>query len=115
MYKKYKFKHSSDIFAVRPYEHVERYSILQNNIYILSVPASEIEGNASWELKDDTKTSKEWFNEIPKEHGVIILDPDGWDRENYDYSFNQERISYIEFNRRLCSSTIKANHSFFNL
>ena len=59
------------------------------------------------------KTSKEWYESIPKEHNLIILDPDGWDRINYEYSFNEELITKNEFDTRLGSSTIKCNHSFF--
>jgi len=49
------------------------------------------------------KTSLEWMKEINCE----ILDPDGWDRTNYDYSFNEEKITRKEFNRRLALSTIQ--------
>lgn len=54
-----------------------------------------------------TKTSAEWLAE--KYKGTIILDPDGWDRSNFDFSFNEEQISFSEFERRLCYSTIKLN------
>ena len=61
------------------------------------------------------KTSKEWYEEIPKEHKLVIMDPDGWDRKNYDYSFNEELITKNEFDIRLCSSTVTCNRSFFGL
>ncbi len=48
------------------------------------------------------KTSKEW-QDIK---GVVILDPDGWDRQNYDYSFNEELITEEEFDKRLSVSTV---------
>jgi len=54
-------------------------------------------------MKVVKKVSSEWIKEINCE----ILDPDGWDRTNYDYSFNREKITYEEFNRRLVLSTIK--------
>ena len=60
------------------------------------------------------KTSKEWESEIPKKYKVQILDPDGWDRKNFDYSFNQELITKDEFNMRLMFSTISCHKSFFN-
>lgn len=47
------------------------------------------------------KTSKDW-NLIRQ---AIIMDPDGWDRKNYDYSFNVELITEEEFNRRLFASS----------
>lgn len=52
------------------------------------------------------KTSAEWLKELDFE--VEILDPDGWDRSNYDYSFNKEKITEEEFKKRLFGSTIQA-------
>lgn len=49
------------------------------------------------------KVSSEWI----KEYNIKILDPDGWDRKNYDYSFNKEKITKEEFERRLVRSTIQ--------
>ena len=49
------------------------------------------------------KVSSEWI----KEYNVKILDPDGWDRKNYDYSFNKEKITRKEFERRLVLSTVR--------
>jgi hypothetical protein len=49
------------------------------------------------------KTSEEW----QKECNVIILDPDGWDRKNYDYSWKEELITKSEFEKRMCISTCK--------
>lgn len=60
------------------------------------------------------KTSQQWFNEIPKEYKLVILDPDGWDRLNYDHSFYEELITQEEFDKRLGSSTLESNVSFFN-
>lgn len=53
------------------------------------------------------KTSKEWLADIPEAERPKILDPDGWDRTNYDYSFNEELITKAEFNIRVMSSTIQ--------
>lgn len=41
-----------------------------------------------------------------KEKGVVIMDPDGWDRRNYEFSFQTELIDEDEFDRRLSTSTI---------
>jgi len=49
------------------------------------------------------RTSKEW-NKIFK-YGII--DPDGWDRTNYEYSFNEEIITYGEFITRALQSTLR--------
>jgi hypothetical protein len=53
--------------------------------------------------KTTLKTSAEWVKDV----SYRILDPDGWDRANYDYSFNKEKITFAEFQRRLFSSTIE--------
>ena len=40
-------------------------------------------------------------------YGQIILDPDGWDRVNFDYSWYIEKITWREFiNRAIRSSQI---------
>lgn len=56
-----------------------------------------------WKLK----TSKEWAEDC--RDFVTILDPDGWDRQNYDFSFNQELITKEEFKERITYSTVKAD------
>ena len=56
----------------------------------------------------ETKTSAEWAEQA----NVIVLDPDGWDRKNFKYSFGEELITMDEFNIRLMKSTIMLNKSF---
>ncbi len=55
-------------------------------------------------MNEEKKTSAEWIKQKPY---LTILDPDGWDRKNFDYSFNQELITFEEFSRRLNVSTIQ--------
>lgn len=55
----------------------------------------------------EEKTSKEWYSRIAS--GIKILDPDGWDRSNYEYSFNKEKITKEEFKRRLYGSTLQTS------
>lgn len=65
---------------------------------------------------NNKKTSQEWYDEIPKELGFIIYDPDGWDRTNYQYSFHEEKITKQEFLNRMASSTCLMGpkaHDFF--
>ncbi len=50
------------------------------------------------------RTSEEWSKEDPS---VIILDPDGWDRQNFQFSWYEEKITLAEFLRRRMISTIK--------
>jgi hypothetical protein len=48
------------------------------------------------------RTSKEWQVIFPE---IVVIDPDGWDRKNFDYSWNEEKIGVQEyFKRRLLSS-----------
>jgi hypothetical protein len=51
---------------------------------------------------ESLRTSKEWLTIFK----YNILDPDGWDRSNYEYSFNEEKISYPEFMQRVFRSTL---------
>lgn len=51
------------------------------------------------------KTSNLWMKE-PKYLGLLILDPDGWNRRNFNYSYYEEEIDEAEFNKRLSYSTV---------
>jgi hypothetical protein len=51
------------------------------------------------------KTSAEWQLKYPS---IKILDPDGWDRTNFTYSFYEEKITEKEFIKRLFTSTIQS-------
>jgi len=61
-------------------------------------------------MRDRKKTSKEWYKKYKKKNGLEILDPDGWDRKNFDYSFNKELITEEEFEDRMMCSTIQVKH-----
>ena len=50
---------------------------------------------------EEIKTSVSW-QEICR---VLIGDPDGWDRTNFNYSWYKEKITRKEFERRMCFST----------
>ena len=50
------------------------------------------------------RTSEEWQKLQPD---TVILDPDGWDRQNFQYSWYEELISLAEYGKRSNSSTIK--------
>jgi len=65
-------------------------------------------------MEEVKKTSKEWLEEVPKEYKLVIMDPDGWDRTNYEYSFNEELITKEEFRMRVSMSTIMCNLEMFN-
>lgn len=50
----------------------------------------------------EVKTSAEWQELYPHPK---VLDPDGWDRKNYEYSWYQETINIKEYARRVRHST----------
>lgn len=56
---------------------------------------------------NDLRTSFEWsltdYN--------TIYDPDGWDRQNFVYSFMEEKITYDEYVRRRSYSTLKFSNT----
>lgn len=60
-----------------------------------------------------TKTSKEWEQLLFAGINLTILDPDGWDRKNYKESFEEEKISPIEFRNRVSMSTCMADLDAF--
>jgi len=49
------------------------------------------------------KTSEAW----QKDCVLTVLDPDGWDRKNFEYSWYEEQITREEFEIRLINSTIR--------
>lgn len=51
------------------------------------------------------KTSEKWAN-ILLSPGELILDPDGWDRQNFHFSFFEELIDEEEFKNRMMFSTV---------
>lgn len=51
------------------------------------------------------KTSEQWQTDLLPDT-FVILDPDGWDRKNYQYSFYEEKIDIHEFTNRLWASTV---------
>lgn len=53
----------------------------------------------------EKKTSAEWISEATYED-ITVLDPDGWDRTNYKYSWNEELITEGEFIARIFQSTV---------
>ena len=48
------------------------------------------------------KTSKEWQELYPNPK---VLDPDGWDRSNFQHSWYEEEIAFEEYNKRAARST----------
>ena len=53
-------------------------------------------------IEEELKTSNDWQKLIPDPK---VLDPDGWDRRNFQYSWYEEKITLSEYNKRLSIST----------
>lgn len=51
----------------------------------------------------ELKSSEEWQKQF--KHLIYVMDPDGWDRKNFDYSWYDEKITKKEFFNRVCQST----------
>lgn len=49
------------------------------------------------------KTSSEWIKEV----GYEVINPDGWNRSDFQNSWYEEMITYQEFQKRLLGSTLK--------
>lgn len=52
----------------------------------------------------EKKTSKQWQHELPS---VLVLDPDGWERDNFHYHWAKEKITKDEYYSRVIRSTCK--------
>lgn len=55
-------------------------------------------------MLDIIKTSEFWMA-TPEFRETKLLDPDGWDRKNFQFSFYEELITKEEFSKRLMVST----------
>lgn len=51
----------------------------------------------------DLRSADDWLKE-PEWKGIVVLDPDGWDRRNFKVSW-AELITREEFENRVCHST----------
>lgn len=58
-----------------------------------------------------TKTPDEWLA-MPKNIGIVVLDPDGWDIRNFEEDW-EKPISEKEFEGKLCASTCYFPKKFF--
>jgi hypothetical protein len=51
------------------------------------------------------RTSEKWNKKYEKKYNVRIVDPDGWDRKDIDYSWSIEKITWKEFIQRAIRSS----------
>jgi hypothetical protein len=54
--------------------------------------------------QEELKTSEEWQKQFPN---TKVLDSDGWDRKNYQYSWFEEKITLAEYTTRLHKSSVQ--------
>ena len=60
---------------------------------------------AIWMIpQEELKTSEEWQKQFPN---TKVLDPDGWDRKSYQYSWFEEKITLAEYTTRLHKSSVR--------
>lgn len=57
------------------------------------------------------KTSQEWQEIF---YTIKVVDPDGWDRKNLQYSWNEEKITREEYSNRIEKSTVMINKERYN-
>jgi hypothetical protein len=55
---------------------------------------------------EEVKSSNDWWHDHEWFPNMRIQDPDGWDRENLQFSFYEEKVTYQEFEQRLMESTL---------
>lgn len=60
-------------------------------------------------MTEELKTSKEWYDIVYPDKEIIIMDPDGWDRSNWEYSWEEEMITRNAFVMRVMRSTCMGN------
>ena len=53
-----------------------------------------------------------WEKELFPNKEVVIMDPDGWDRGNWDYSWFEEEITENEFMMRVFRSTCSMSREY---
>lgn len=58
-------------------------------------------------MAPEMKCAAAWLCE-PQYRGIVVFDPDGWDRSNYEASWKEE-ITEDEFRARLLMSTCFRN------
>jgi len=53
------------------------------------------------------RPSSVWHKLLTVPKGIEILDPDGWDRKHFTYSWEKECITEREYEKRLSVSTLR--------
>lgn len=51
--------------------------------------------------EQERKTAQEWYEELHESRGMIIYDADGFDRQNWIYSWTQEPLTKMEYYNKI--------------
>jgi len=85
---------------IKPLAHINH---LCNNVICICQECLQIFANDFNSEEMEKKNSEDWKKD-PKYAHIEILDPDGWDRKNFEESWNEE-ITEEEFQNRIAIST----------
>lgn len=58
-------------------------------------------------MQNILKSGAEWYKELYPNNELKIMDYDGWDRGDFDYSWNEDKIDLKEFHHRLGECTVQ--------
>lgn len=81
----------------------EKEYTFRSHFYNAATDLKECLQDELYRISDRNKTSREWQEIYPD---VRIVNPDGWDRSNFEYSWNEELISLEEYENRVRESSI---------
>ena len=59
-------------------------------------------------MSEIKRNAEGWLSQ-PQFQNFTVLDPDGWDRKNFEESWAEE-ITEAEFNKRLVASTVVSGY-----
>ena len=90
------YKTNIEDFRSSKYENLQSITTF-NDVKIATARCARV----SYTVAEELKPSEEWQKLYPD---IVVLDPDGWDREDFTNSWN-EKISLQEYEYRLVRST----------
>lgn len=90
------YKTNIEDFRSSKYENLQSITTF-NDVKIATARCARV----SYTVAEELKSSEEWQKLYPD---IVVLDPDGWDREDFTNSWN-EKISLQEYEYRLVRST----------
>lgn len=61
------------------------------------------------------QTSDKWYGQLLLSKNIKILSPEGWDRDNFDFSWHKEEITKEEFVERTLLSITTNDKNIFKV